>query len=519
MFLRGDNSTRVIRFLKNDKFILFALFLVIAVSNLIWLKIDTRPPHWDASNHLMHSLSKYDLLKDLSIKNIAHFYLDYNYYPPLVYWLSSVFYLIFGKGEDVAVASNLIFFAILIFSTYGVAKHFWGRGAGLLSALVVSVMPVLLSQSREYQLDFPLTAMVSLSIYFLLKTNSFRNRFYSILFGISFALGFLTKWTFPAFFIAPVLYFLSILIYENIKNKKFDEGQWLNVCLATLLIIFIALPWYAWNIHGLRASFTENIQCGINEGDPQTLLSSFYWYLKFWIIVHMRLLLLIPFVIGIGINFFNKKIFFLLLFLFVGLFIMLNYSNKDIRFIEPLMPAIAILTSYWVFNLPKKFNLIGVGYLILVSIFYFWTVSFEIKALPVSLGFEWKNFVFPLYIQHGYTVGVPIRQNWHQQEILKEIVKNIPEDKKDKAVRLNMFYQDKMFFNKENFKYYILLNKYPIDLRYPFSETPEAEKGDFLLVNSKTKEEAEVLVKNFDKELINQYSLPDATLAFLYKIK
>jgi 4-amino-4-deoxy-L-arabinose transferase-like glycosyltransferase len=511
---------KIIRFSQNDYLILGLIFLIVGLSNLIWLKIDTRPPHWDASNHLMHSLARLEWLIPPSWDNFRRFYGGYTYYPPFVYWVTSFFYWLFGKGEDVAVYSNLLFLGILIFSTYGIAKYFWGRKTGTLSALVVSIMPVLLSQSREYQLDFPLTAMVTLSLYLLLKTQTFKNRLYSILFGISFAFGFLTKWTFPVFLIIPVLYFLIRLIFENIKTKKLNDAQWLNVCFSFLIILFLAGPWYIWNLPKLKASFAENIQCGINEGDPQTFLPSLFWYLKFWIINHMRLLLLLPFIVGFALSFLKKEIFkknlFLLLFLLIGFLIMIFYSNKDIRFIEPLMPAVAIFISYWIFLLPKKIGLFGSGYLILTAIFYFWTVSFGIKSLPVSWGFEYKNFSFPLYIQHGYTMGGPVRENWYQKEILRDIARARVQDR---VVRLNMFYQDKMFFNKENFKYYILLNKYPIDLRYPFSETPEAEKGDFLLVNSKTKEEAEVLVKNFDKELINQYSLPDATLAFLYKIK
>jgi len=510
---------KIKKIFSNNYVILTTIFLLITISNIIWLKIDTRPPHWDASNHLMHSLAKYDLLKEFSLRSLKHFYGSYTYYPPAYYWATSFFYLLFGKGVDIAVYTNIFFLFILIFSTYGIAKHFWGRGAGLLSALVVSVMPVLLSQSREYQLDFPLTAMVALTIYLLLKTETFRNRIYSILFGISFASGFLLKWTFPVFLIFPMSYSLFKLIYENIKAKKIEDSRWLNVFLAVFFIFIFAGPWYIVNLQKLRADFAGNIQCGINEGDPQTFWASVTWYIKSWIIVHMRLLLLVLFEIGVVSSFVKKKILknnlFILLTLATGFFIMVFYSNKDIRFIEPIMPFVAIVACYWVFLLPKVFKEIMVGLVILIAIFYFWSISFGFKFLPTSKGFEFHKYYFPLYIQNGYTVGPPVSENWHQNEIFDDILKNKPADR---IVKLNMFYKDKIFFNKENFKYYILLNNYPIDIRYPFSQAPEVSVGDFLLVNSPNQTD-EQLIARYNKILISQYDLSDNTKAYLFQVK
>ena len=48
-------------------------------------------------------------------------------------------------------SGNLSFLIILILSVYSIAKHYWGRYIGLLSALITSIMPVLLSQSPVIQ--------------------------------------------------------------------------------------------------------------------------------------------------------------------------------------------------------------------------------------------------------------------------------------------------------------------------------------------------------------------------------
>ena len=42
---------------KNFDYIILSLFFVIIVfSNIVWLKIDTQPPHWDAAHHFWTSL-------------------------------------------------------------------------------------------------------------------------------------------------------------------------------------------------------------------------------------------------------------------------------------------------------------------------------------------------------------------------------------------------------------------------------------------------------------------------------
>lgn len=507
---------QILNFFKKDYIILFIIFLALSVSNLIWLKIDIRPPHWDASNHLMHSLAYFKPLINPSIGEINNFLLGYVYYPPFVYWITSVFYLFFGKGEDIAVLSNIVFFAVLIFSTYGIGKQLWDRKVGLLSALVVSVTPVILSQSREYQLDFPLTAMVALSFYLLLKTEKFKERGYSIFLGVISAFGFLTKWTFPSFLLIPLAYFVLLIVISDIREKKFSKGRWLNIFLSLLIFLVLADPWYIKNAIFLKSDFLINVQTGIGEGDPQTFLPSLFYYLKSFTIYHTRILLLLPFLVGLLFTLLSKKNFkknlILILFLISGWLILSLYSNKDTRFMEPLMPAVAIIVSFWVFRLSRKLSLVFTAILILISIFNFWTISFGLKFLPRTLNI---GFI-PLYRQHGYFVGHPKKQNWRVEIVLDDILTH---KKETERVKLDMLYPDKAYFNKENFNYYTKLKSYPIDIKFPYTKEPEAESGDFLVVNRKNREEADKDIANFSTQFVKEYRLPDKTKVFLYQVE
>ena len=141
-----------------DAAILGLTSVAITALNLVWVSIDTRPPHWDYARHLGDSLVYRDgdawssLLAPLQ---------TYVYYPPFVYWLTVPFYLVFGTDLWVAILSNVVFLAILVFATYGIGKTLWNRWVGLLSALFVVATPMFVTMFREYMLDPQLSAMVA----------------------------------------------------------------------------------------------------------------------------------------------------------------------------------------------------------------------------------------------------------------------------------------------------------------------------------------------------------------------
>lgn len=191
-----------------DYIFLTILLLFHTTINYIWFKKDTLPPGWDQSGHLILSLKYIHVLTTPSLDVIPRLISVSNYYPPLFHISASPFYLLFGTSDDVACMSTIIFLGILIFSTYGIGKYIYNRNTGLLSAFLVSMYPIIFGENREYLIDIPVVALVALSIYVLLLTNNFKNKRYSIVFGITLGLGMLTKWTFIFFVIGPFCYVL-----------------------------------------------------------------------------------------------------------------------------------------------------------------------------------------------------------------------------------------------------------------------------------------------------------------------
>src|SRR5262245_12370978 len=65
--------------------------LVAAVGglNMLWARLESRPPHWDMAHHLLNSIR---YLNGFSLTDPTAFVTSYLYYPPLVYWVTDAFY-------------------------------------------------------------------------------------------------------------------------------------------------------------------------------------------------------------------------------------------------------------------------------------------------------------------------------------------------------------------------------------------------------------------------------------------
>ncbi len=161
---------------------------------------------WDRPAHLVRTLIYNDILKDIDVRSLFEAMTWSWNRPPLRHLTAVPFYRLFGVSTDVALMSNAVFIVILLFSVYGIGKRMYGRSTGLLAAFLVSMYPVLFGISRLSYVDYALTAMVSLIIYFLVRTEGFVHRRHSVFLGLSLGVGALTKWPVMAFVTVPIVY-------------------------------------------------------------------------------------------------------------------------------------------------------------------------------------------------------------------------------------------------------------------------------------------------------------------------
>lgn len=211
--------------------ILIAIFLlffisIVLIRNTYYIKLDAGPEISD--NQYIRSLYYYRaFFMDESLN------LRSNFYPPLVYLTTQIYYLFLGAGQEVSRLSISFFMLIFLLAMFGIGYELGGAFSGAATMALAASSPYVLDISVKYFLDFPCAAMVALSLYLLLKTDSFRNRKFSLLFGLVFASALLTK-NFTVFYMFfPILW----LLLPNITKSSRSLFTFLILSIPPLFML------------------------------------------------------------------------------------------------------------------------------------------------------------------------------------------------------------------------------------------------------------------------------------------
>lgn len=397
--------------------IFLILFLHLYI-NYIWLSLNTKPFFAMTPNNILTSFLFYKNFNSFIlglIKGQVKWYLQTNVHPPLHFLFPLPLYLIFGVNEKVAIMTNIIYLLITFFSIYFISQELvkisrdLGKKIGLLAIFIFSTFPLIFGSSRHFLDDMLVAAFVTLSILFLLYSNEFQNRKYSILFGISVGLGMLSKYSFFIFLVGPTIY---ILIKNKMKN-------WKNFLLGIFLGSIISVYWYYQNIHNLIWYLKKGRV--MSHGPSSMDLESIGWYLYQLPNEEISLFYFLLFIFSSVHCFISRKnlknmmvilTWFLIPFLFFSFL-----PNKGDVFIIPLLPSLAIIISLGIFSIQNyKIRNIFLLLIIVVGITQFFIISFTDIYLPPIYG---------LYLfKKSRWYSAPIREDWKIDEIIKFIDKN-----------------------------------------------------------------------------------------------
>ena len=558
---------KLIRIFNKYYEIILLTFLIIfyEINNYNWLRLDSQPPEWlDQVWYLFQSLSIYDAVNTYSIDTLIYF--TSGYHPPLVYLLVIPSYFIAGASTDVAILTNILYYAILILSIYGIAYRISNKKEiGLLSAFIISTFPMIFGMSRLFLMDFPLTAMVSLSIYFLFCTEHFKNRTYSILFGISMALGLLIKPGYPFFIILPFLY----IIRNDIKIIKIVSGSKQlvselklrksihNILYSITIAIFLASFWYipnfkailklqSWNrdIYAMNQNKFLNLESVLFY--PVGIINyeiSFFYFLIFFILI---VITFNRFVQNKSIkNLFRNLNFenyiILAFWIIIPYLIFTFYYPLEFRYLLPSTPAIAIAISLMVDKIPNKTTKLLVFLVILLcGSTQFFIMTYGSSTLPKEIALDMmmqrpvdKLILFSQEYRYDYPgrwgeswTYLPKKVDWKINDILNIIsddsVKTTPKIMIIPHIeRFNLgtfwyyksLYKKNMIFSDfdslqvkediENFDYIILKDHNNCGVVYLCNDI---NKSYSIFINSS---------KNFT--LIKSFPLPDSSNVWIYR--
>ncbi len=437
------------RMLKKNKYFIALIILIAAVVvfNVIWIVQDQSPPLWDIAAHSARSVDFARMIVDFDLRGI----LDYrSIYPPATYLLTGFLFLIFGFYEDIPQFALLIYVVVFLAGVYGIAfELFRKKDIALFPVFLVSVYPLLAHFTRIYDLDFPLVAMVTVSVYALLKTRNFSDLKWSILLGVFIAVGILTKWTFVIFFVGPffvyALYFFKKIkkdgkiLYEDRSRPVLTKKILKNFGICVLMFVILAMPWYLKNGRAVWQSsqMTRNNVFSVPYENLFSLGNISYYAERLMYGISWPLTSL--FLIGLFFVFYKRKKenWILLSWIFVPYILMTFFLySKESRYFLPAFPAVAIVSASLLFYFKKNwFKIFIIAFTVVFGIFFWVETSWGTRMLGAGINYERSG----IGNHYGY-YNLTTEDVWFgptyptaRQANVREIPRAILEDKEERG--------------------------------------------------------------------------------------
>lgn len=315
--------------------ILGLIWLASALCDRLWFALDNSVPAWDQADYLTGSLNYWQALQHpewFSGEWWTNLWQLSSKIPPFTYIATAIIQHVFGRGTDQATLVLLLFHAILIGSVYGLGVQLFNRRVGLWAAGLTVLLPGLYRYRLEFLLDYPLTAVVTLSFFCLTvwrnqrlkpviakpppnhqslitkekkakrplvssflrgtKGGSIQSLLWAIIFGLSLGLALMVKQTALFFLFIPIVWVIAGII------RRRDWAGLAQLIAGLLVSVLIFGPWYRINwLLILTSGKRATLDSAIAEGDPAlNTLDAWLYYGKILPYLVSWVLLLVPIV-------------------------------------------------------------------------------------------------------------------------------------------------------------------------------------------------------------------------------
>lgn len=440
--------------------------LIITLLSLMYLIVNIL--YWYINSPIYPVDNASELFKDIFSNSFWYFN------GPLITWIFKLMIMLFGlKYIDLQlIIINYFFFVLALCFVYKLGKELKNEKVGIIATILFSLTPAVYLMSRRFgHQDWHIMVATTVSVYFLIKTDYFKNRLYSIFYAISISFGLLIKDSFVLYFIAPYVYIILKTTINKINLNKI-----INILMTIIIPVLITGYHYFVN-KGMYKVFREAII------DPAPIFSSdnlFPLTVNLWdtiLSLPIFLLFMISLVWFIA---YYKKIYkstninIIFLWFFVPYFTLMFIKQcARIHHILPIVPPIIFIVSIFLSNLKnkllKKF-IISITMIVLLSQY----IIFSFPLSRISKLFDNYVSIFGLEIMYYDNNNLFIK---HGDENLQRFI-NYLNDKYTNQNKIILFYFGYKPYNIGLINSYLLFNGFKTDAKQ------QAEDNDYKILKN-----------------------------------
>lgn len=221
----------------------------------------------DASQYAAMSQEMMESGEYLQVKEQGKDYLDK---PPLLFWISALFFKLFGVSNFVFRIVPILASFVGFYATYRLGKLYYNAKIGYLAALVLASCQAMFLMNHDIRTDTMLTAATIFAIWQIAEFNEFKKWKNLILGFIGIGIAMLAKG--PIGLMVPVLAFSVHFVLKR-SWASFFRWQWL---VGLVIVALLLLPMSI----GLYMQFDSN-PAYVNEPDKSSGLYFFFWKQSF----------------------------------------------------------------------------------------------------------------------------------------------------------------------------------------------------------------------------------------------
>lgn len=436
------------------RLLLSGLFVGLALVAGIWITLDRRPPAWDHANHLERAVSCERILAEPGHHRIKEILEMSSFYPPVVTCVAGALYRLTGPDPLASQAVILGFLAIGLGALFSLGRRLFDAETGLLAALVFGTAPFVVYSTTNFQLDLPLAAVAILSLLVLVRTEEFSRRPWSIVMGLTLALGMLVKPPFAVYVLPPLL----VVAWRALRAP--DRGRRLvNLGLTLLLGGALSLPWYGIRLFGFPLQIANRaFKQAAESGYPETLTAPSLLFYPRTLLPTFGLLAAPLFAWGLVALARHRGARALLWSASLAPFAaFLLIQNKNLRYVLPILPVAALIAAAGLRALAPAWRR-GLGLaLAALSALQVGAAAFGVPPVP-----RWTLFNDRLVYS-----SPPSPVEWPHRQILDVIVR----ESRGAAATVSVV-PNFSLFSLSNFRYYAVRDGLPLSMIRAWNQHP-----------------------------------------------